>query len=201
VAADFALRPSRLFDQPLSGRGKLAAGAVGGTGAAAGIHVHDVDASLALGQNTVDLRGAFGKPGEKLAWRIDGRDLAAARSDLYGALVANGVVSGGMDAPRTSFEVDARGLGWVAKERKNNSGVLHASGEAWLSGGKEAKVAEVKASGSMQKLNPAAFGSPFAGSINGTFDASGRSGANMGGSVNLVLQQSTLSNSPLWGVA
>jgi translocation and assembly module TamB len=200
VAADFALRPSRLFDQPLSGRGKLAAGAVGGTGAT-GIHVHDVDASLALGQNTVELRGAFGKPGEKLAWRIDGRDLAAARSDLYGALVANGVVSGGMDAPRTSFEVDARGLGWVPKERKNNSGVLHASGEAWLSGAKDAKVAEVKASGSMQKLNPAAFGSPFAGSINGSFDASGRSGANMGGSVNLVLQQSTLSNSPLWGVA
>jgi translocation and assembly module TamB len=29
----------------------------------------------------------------------------------------------------------------------------------------------------MQKLNPAAFGSPLAGSINGAFDASGRSGA------------------------
>jgi translocation and assembly module TamB len=199
VAADFALRPSRLFNQPLSGHGKLDAGAVGG--GVGGVHLNDVDATLALGQNTVDLRGAFGKPGEKLAWRVDGRDLAAARSDLYGALVANGVVSGGMDAPRTTFEVDARSLGWVAKERKNNSGVLHASGEAWLSGPKNAKAVELKASGSMQKLNPAAFGSPLAGSINGTFDASGRTGANMGGSVNLNLQQSTLSNSPLWGVA
>jgi translocation and assembly module TamB len=197
VAADFALRPSRLFDQPLSGHGKLDAGAL----APSGVHVHDVNATLALGQNTVDLRGAFGKPGEKLAWRVDGRDLAAARSDLYGALVANGVVSGSMDAPRTTFEVDARGLGWAAKERKNNSGVLHASGEAWLSGPKNAKAVELKASGSMQKLNPAAFGSPLAGSINGNFDASGRTGANMGGSVNLTLQQSTLSNSPLWGVA
>jgi translocation and assembly module TamB len=62
-------------------------------------------------------------------------------------------------------------------------------------------VVEVKASGSMQKLNPAAFGSPLPGSINGAFDASGRTGANMSGSLNLTLQQSTLSNSPLWGVA
>jgi translocation and assembly module TamB len=192
VAADFALRPSRLFDQPLSGKGKLDADAA---------HVHDVNATLALGQNTVDLRGAFGKPGEKLAWRVDGRQLSSVRNDLYGALVANGVVSGTMDAPRTSFELDANGLGWVAKERKNNNGALHASGEAWMSGGKNAKVVEVKASGSMQKLNPAAFGSPLAGSINGAFDASGRTGADMGGSVNLTLQQSTLSNSPLWGVA
>jgi translocation and assembly module TamB len=192
VAADFALRPSRLFDQPLSGQGKLDADAG---------HVHDVNATLALGQNTVDLHGAFGKPGERLAWRVDGRQLSAARSGLYGALVANGVISGSMAAPRTTFDVDARGLGWVAKEAKNNNGGLHASGEAWLSGKGEARVAELKASGSMQKLNPAAFGSPFGGSINGAFDASGRSGANMGGSVNLTLQQSTLSNSPLSGIA
>jgi translocation and assembly module TamB len=197
VAADFALRPSRLFDQPLSGKGKLLADA----GAPGGVHVHDVNANLALGQNTVDLRGAFGKPGETLAWRVDGRQLSSVRSDLYGALVANGVISGTMEAPRTSFEVDARGLGWVATQRKNDNGSLHASGEAWLSGAKDAKVVELKASGAMQKLNPAAFGSPFAGSINGAFDASGRSGANMGGSVNLTLQQSTLSNSPLWGYA
>jgi translocation and assembly module TamB len=192
VALDYALRPSRLFDQPLSGRGKLDADAS---------HVHDVDATLALGENTVDLRGAFGKPGERLAWRVDGRQLSAARSDLYGALVANGVVSGTMDAPRTTFEADARGLGWVAKERKNDNGSLRASGEAWLSGKGEARVAELKASGSMQKLNPAAFGSPLGGSINGTFDAGGRTGANMGGSVNLTLAQSTLANSPLWGAA
>jgi translocation and assembly module TamB len=192
VAADFALRPSRLFDQPLSGHGKLDADAS---------HIHDVNAALALGQNTIDLRGAFGKPGEKLAWRVDGRQLSSVRSDLYGALAANGVIEGTMDAPRTTFEVEANSLGWVAKERKNNNGNLHASGEAWLSGPKDARAVELKASGSMQKLNPAAFGSPLAGSINGAFDASGRLGANMGGTVNLTLQQSTLSNSPLWGVA
>jgi translocation and assembly module TamB len=192
VAADFALRPSRLFDQPLTGQGKLDADAN---------HVHNVDATLALGQNTVALRGSFGKPGEQLAWHVDGRQLNALRGDLYGALAANGVVTGTMQAPRTTFTLDANGLGWVARERKNNNGNLHASGEAWLGGTPAARVAEVKASGSMQRFNPAAFGSPFAGSINGSFDANGRSGADMGGSINLTLQQSTLSNSPLWGYA
>ena len=192
VAADFRVDRSRLFDQPLSGRGKLGADAK---------HVYDIDATLALGQNTATLKGAFGGTGERLSWRVDGRQLGALRSDLYGAVLASGVASGTMQAPRTTFEVDARGLGWVAKERRNNDGALHASGEAWLGGKEDARFVEVRAKGDMQRLNPAAFGSPLAGSINGSFDASGRSGANLGGSVNLTLQQSTLSNSPLWGHA
>jgi len=213
VAADFALRPSRLFDQALSGRGKLVADAgapattssagTTSTGtAAAGVHVHDVNATLALGQNTVDLKGAFGRPGETLSWRLDGKQLSAVRADLYGSLLASGVVSGTMAAPRTSFDVDARGLGWATAQRKNDNGSLRASGEAWLAGPADARVVEVKAKGGMQRLNPAAFGSPLAGSISANFDASGRTGANMGGSVNLdILRESTLSKSPLWGYA
>ena len=192
VAITFALRPSRLFDQPLSGKGKLDATAK---------HVSNVDATLALGQNTVNLRGAFGAPGERLLWRLDGRQLAAARSDLYGALTASGVLSGTMAAPRTSFEVDARGLGWVAAQRKDNTGILHASGEAWLADSAGARVVQLKASGNAQRFNPAAFGSPLAGSINGDFDASGHAGAAWGGALNLALQPSTLSGSPLSGHA
>jgi translocation and assembly module TamB len=192
VAADFAVRPSRLFGQPLSGRGKLDADAT---------HVHDVDATLALGQNTVDLRGAFGKPGEKLAWKVDGKQLSALRGDLYGAVLASGVVTGTMEAPRTTFEVDARNLGWVPRERKNDNGSVHASGEAWLSGKAGVRIVEVTAKGDMQRLNPAAFGSPLTGSINGGFTASGQTGANMGGAIDLALQDSTLSKSPLWGHA
>jgi translocation and assembly module TamB len=192
VAADFAVRPSRLFDQPLSGRGKLDADAT---------HVHDVDATLALGQNTVDLRGAFGKPGEKLAWKVDGGQLSALRGDLYGAVLASGVVTGTMEAPRTTFDIDARNLGWAPRERKNDNGSVHASGEAWLSGKEGARIVEVTAKGDMRRLNPAAFGSPLAGSINGGFTAGGRTGANMGGAIDLALQDSTLSKSPLWGHA
>jgi translocation and assembly module TamB len=192
VAASFALRPSRLFGQPLSGKGKLDANAK---------HVSNVDATLALGQNTVDLRGAFGAPGERLLWRLDGRQLAAVRSDLYGALSASGVLTGTMAAPRTTFDVDARGLGWVAAQRKADSSSLHASGEAWLAGSQGARVVQLKTTGSAQRFNPAAFGAPLAGSINGNFDASGRLGQDWGGAVNLMLQPSTLSNAPLSGYA
>ncbi|MES2759555.1 MAG: translocation/assembly module TamB domain-containing protein [Pseudomonadota bacterium] len=193
VAADFALRPSRLFNQPLSGNGKLEADAA---------HVKNVVATLALGQNTVDLRGSFGAPGERLLWKLDGRQLSAARSDLYGAVKASGAITGTMAAPRTTFVVDANGLGWVPAVRKADNGVLHASGEAWLvaaAGG--ARVVEAKASGSAQRFNPAAFGAYLPGSINGAFDASGRLGADWRGAVNLALQPSTLSNAPLWGHA
>jgi translocation and assembly module TamB len=195
VAADFALRPSRLFNQPLSGKGKLEADAA---------HISNVDATLALGQNTVGLRGSFGAPGEKLLWNLDGRQLSAARGDLYGALKASGAITGTMASPRTTFVVDANGLGWVPAARKLDNGMLHASGEAWLapagaSGG--ARVAEVKASGTAQRFNPAAFGAPLPGSINGAFDVSGRLGPDWRGSLNLALEPSTLAKAPLWGYA
>lgn len=192
VATDFTLRPSRLFDQPLSGKGKLAADAR---------HVTGVDATLALGANTVKLDGAFGAPGERMAWRVDGRNLATLRRDLYGAVNANGVVTGTMDNPRTTFVADANGLGWVAAQRKANTSNLRASGEAWLAGTKEARFVEAKGSGTMARFNPAAFGSPLPGSINGAFDASGRSGADWRGALNLKLADSTLAKSPLWGHA
>ncbi|WP_332879330.1 translocation/assembly module TamB domain-containing protein [Massilia sp. S19_KUP03_FR1] len=188
VAADFALRPSRLFDQALSGKGKLNADAT---------HISGVDAALALGQNRVTLNGAFGAPGEKLDWRVAASDLSVARGDLYGAVDANGVVTGTMQAPRTTFVLDAKGLGWVPGLRKTTDSVLHASGEGWIG----ASGPEVKATGTAQRFNPATFGSPLAGSINGSFDASGRAGANWTGALNLALQPSTLGSSPLTGYA
>lgn len=192
VDADFAVRRSRLLNQPLSGEGKLHADAK---------RISGIDAELALGQNTVALGGAFGGAGDKLQWRLDGRQLSAVRSDLYGAVTASGVATGTMAAPRTSFEVNANGLGWVAAQRKNANGSLRAKGEAWLAGTEGARFVEAKMSGAMQRFNPAAFGSPLAGSINGAFDAGGRSGADWRGALDLRVQDSTLSNSPLWGHA
>ena len=188
VASDFTLRPSRLFGQPLSGQGKFNADARRITGVAA---------NFAMGQNAVDLRGSFGAPGERLLWKLDARQLSALRSDLDGALAANGVITGTMEAPRTTFIADARGLGFSQKGRKANNSVLHASGAAWLAAGD----INVKASGTARGLDPAAFGSPLAGSINGKFDANGRLGKDWNGSAGVVLEQSTLSKAPLWGHA
>ncbi|MFL6710351.1 MAG: translocation/assembly module TamB domain-containing protein [Massilia sp.] len=196
VGANFTVRPSRLFKQPLSGKGKLDANAE---------HISNIDASLALGSNTVNLKGDFGGKGEQLAWQVDGRDLSAARSDLYGAVKANGIVSGTMAAPRTTFTVDANGLGWVPASRKLDNGILHASGEAALapaSSSKDGKRSvDVKASGTARKFNPGAFGSPLPGSINGDFAVNGRAGGELRGSLDVKLQDSTLSNAPLWGTA
>ncbi|MBC7453228.1 MAG: hypothetical protein H7335_05915, partial [Massilia sp.] len=205
VVADVALRPSRLFGQPLSGKGRFDADA---------FHVSDVVVNAALGQNTLDLRGAFGAPGERLLWKLDGKQLSAARSDLYGALNASGAVSGSMAAPRTTFVIDATNLGWAAALRKADNGVLHASGEAWLlplptaaaaaaaaAAGGAARSVEFKTSGSTRRFNPAAFGAPLPGSINGAFDASARLGPDWRGTLNLALQPSTLSKAPLSGSA
>ena len=188
VASDFTLRPSRLFGQPLSGNGKFSADAK---------HVTGVDASFSMGRNTGDLRGSFGAPGERLVWKLDARQLSALHPDMTGALAANGVISGTMEAPRTTFVADARGLGVARKGGKANNSVLHASGEAWLAAGD----VNIKTAGTARGFDPAAFGSPLAGSINGKFDASGRLAEDWSGTAGIVLEQSTLSNAPLWGHA
>jgi translocation and assembly module TamB len=192
VAAGFALRPSRLFGQPLTGKGRLKADPT---------HVGGVEATFALGHNTAELRGSFGAPGERLLWRVDARELSAVRADLYGAVLASGALTGTMAAPRSTFALDARGLGWVAAQRKAADASVHASGEVWLAGKGAARAVEVKASGTAQRFNPAAFGSPLPGSINARFDASGRGGASWHGALDLALQPSTLANAPLWGRA
>lgn len=67
VEAQFALRDSRLADQPLTGRGEL------------GIdwpRIPRADVQLAAGPNTLTARGAFGQPGDSLQVDIDAPALA-----------------------------------------------------------------------------------------------------------------------------
>ena len=190
VAADFKLAASRLLGQPLSGAGKLQADAA---------RLSGVDARLALGQNTLDVKGGFGAPGERLAWRVDARQLSAVSSDLLGALAASGVATGTYAAPRSSFEADAKGLGLArgGARRPAPDSVLHAAGEVWLAG----KAGELKVAGNAQRFNPAAFGPYTAGSINADFSGSGRLAADWRAALDLKLQPSTLSGAALSGYA
>ncbi|MDC8760730.1 translocation/assembly module TamB domain-containing protein [Janthinobacterium fluminis] len=187
---DFALRPSRLLNQALTGAGKLTAEAS---------HISGVDAKVALGQNTLEVRGNFGAPGASLSWRVDARQLAAADDALLGALTANGVLSGSMAAPRSSFSADARGLGLAAAKRPVADSLLHANGELALAGPQ--RTPELSVRGTAQRFNPAAFGPYPAGSVNADFDGAGRLGADWRLALNLALQASTLSNAPLSGHA
>lgn len=188
-AADvtFALRPSRLFDQPLTGNGKFSF---------LRDRIANASAALALGRNQARIRGAFGGAADRLEWNVDGRDLGVLRQGLVGAVTASGVASGTFTSPRSSFQARAQGLGW-GKSARASDGVLTASGNAQYAGG----VAEVKAAGTALRFDPSAFGSKLAGSINGDFDVTARSGAAWRAHANVNLRNSTLSGSPLWGHA
>jgi translocation and assembly module TamB len=104
ASAAFTIKPSRLLNQPLSGEGKLQADAK---------HLSGINARLALGPNTITLRGAFGAAGEQLSWQADARQLSALDSRLQGALTASGIATGGYASPRTSFSAESRGLAFA----------------------------------------------------------------------------------------
>nr|WP_315259639.1 translocation/assembly module TamB domain-containing protein [uncultured Duganella sp.] len=187
VAAAFNIKASKLMGQALTGNGKLNADAK---------HISGVDAHLSLAQNTADVSGNFGAPGEQLKWKIDARQLSAVSSDLLGAITATGVVTGTMEAPRSSFEADARGLAFASAKRPADS-QIHASGDVAMIKG----TPELKLSGTIQRLNPASFGAAQAGAINATFGGDARLSGDWRAAVNLALQPSTFANAPLSGYA
>ncbi len=187
VAAAFQIKASKLMGQTLTGNGKLNADAK---------HISGIDAHLAMAQNTADVSGSFGAPGEQLKWKIDARQLSAVSSDLLGAINASGVVTGSMDAPRSSFEADAKGLAFASAKRPADS-LIHAAGDVAVVKG----TPELKLSGTVQRLNPASFGAAQAGSVNATFNADARLAADWRAGLNLSLQPSTFANAPLSGYA
>ncbi|PHV39292.1 translocation/assembly module TamB domain-containing protein [Janthinobacterium sp. BJB304] len=189
--ADFTVRPSKLLDQPLSGKGKLTADAA---------HFSGIDVQLALGKNNVTAKGNFGGAGEKLNWNVDARQLSALQGDLLGTVLASGVVQGTLQQPRTSFVADAKGLGLTSGKRPAPDSAIHASGEVGLTGPKQ--QAELKMTGSLQKINPAAFGASLPnGNVNADFNGSGRLTSDWQVALNLALRESTLQNAPLAGYA
>ena len=187
VAADFQIKASKLMGQALTGNGKLNADAR---------HISGVDAHLSLAQNTADVSGNFGAPGEQLRWKVDARQLSAVSSDLLGAITASGMVTGSMDAPRSSFEADAKGLAFASAKRAADS-VIHAAGDVAVVKG----TPQLKVAGSIQRLNPASFGAAQAGAVNATFTGDARLASDWQAGVNLMLQPSTFANAPLSGYA
>ncbi|MBA5605914.1 translocation/assembly module TamB domain-containing protein [Duganella sp. FT3S] len=190
VAADFTLKPGKLLGQPLSGAGKLTADAQ---------RISGVEARLALGQNTAEVRGGLGTPDQQLDWKIAARDLNTAGGKLLGALAASGTARGTLAAPRTSFDATLRGLGLAAARHPVPDSVLHASGEVWLAGATH--QVEMKVAGNAQRINPAAFGAYPIGAVNAEFNGDATLGADWRTALNARLQPSTLSGSALSGYA
>lgn len=188
VDAAYRLDGSRWLGQPLAGNGKLHADTV---------HMSGIELRLALGPNTLEARGAFGAPGEQLAWKVDGRQLSAALpgvpSGLLGMVAASGVASGSYAAPRTTFAVEAKGLGLQSAKHPAPDSVLQLGGDVQYGAG-----LQVIARGSVQRMDPAAFGRLGAGSMNATLAAS-FNGNTRKGALDLALQPSTYAGAPLSG--
>jgi translocation and assembly module TamB len=189
VAAAFQIKASKLMGQTLTGNGKLNADAK---------HISGVDAHLAMAQNTADVSGNFGAPGEQLKWKIDARQLSAVSSDLLGAITASGVVTGSMEAPRSSFEADAKGLALAsATVKRPSDSLIHAAGDVAVVKG----TPELKLTGTVQRFNPLSFGAAQAGSVNATFSGDARLSSDWRAGLNLTLQPSMFANAPLSGYA
>ena len=188
--ADITVQPSKLMGQALSGSVKLAADAQ---------HIANIDARLAFARNTATARGAFGTGSDKLEWQLDATQLSALNPQLQGSATANGTLSGGYKAPRTSFTTEARGLAYLAPSAAapRSDSTIHASGEAALFG-----AMDVKLSGSALRVNPASFGAAVTGNVNADFNATLRASADWLANADIRLQPaSTLGNAVLTGHA
>lgn len=97
----YTLERSRFMEQPLSGRGKLTLSPD---------RFRDADAQIALGGNTLHVRGGYGHAGDGFDFRIDAPRLAALNKRVTGRLQADGRVSGTPARPALNVTAEAHEL-------------------------------------------------------------------------------------------
>ncbi len=190
ATASLDLQASKLAGHALTGNGELHADAR---------HLSGVALRVQLAQNSASISGNFGAEGEQLRWRIDAPQLSALAAQLTGAATASGTVSGSMAAPRGNFEFDASALALSSARHANPASRVHASGTLALSG--KQRAPELSLQGTLQQVDPAAFGSMQGGSIQAGFTAEARLARDWRASLNLQLQPSTFGSAPLSGRA
>jgi len=103
AALRFAIADSHFRRQPLSGRGELKLSAR---------RIWDSDVALRLARNDLELKGSFGGPGDRLAFRLDAANLAVLDPALAGRVRASGSLEGRLDAPSGAVELEAEALRW-----------------------------------------------------------------------------------------
>jgi len=100
---DFAIADSQFRRQALSGQGRLSASAT---------RIWDSDLSLRLASNRLALKGALGRPGDRLAIRIEADQLALLAPELAGRVHATATLEGSLSAPSGKFETQISDLSW-----------------------------------------------------------------------------------------
>jgi translocation and assembly module TamB len=96
ATAEFTLADSTLRGQPLSGKGTIEL---------ASKRITHIDVALNLAGNQLDATGAFGRPGDELAWRLDAANLAHLDPSLAGRARGSGTLLGSLDEPAAAFDL------------------------------------------------------------------------------------------------
>jgi translocation and assembly module TamB len=99
--ARWELLPSRLEGRPLGGRGHVTVDAERRV---------EGDVDLAIASNRAQVRGAWGRRGDRLVVHVDAPALAALGFDLGGRARLDGTLSGAFDRPAGTFTLDAGSL-------------------------------------------------------------------------------------------
>ncbi len=108
AALQFAVADSRYRGKRLHGGGKVRVSPG---------HIWDSDIALELGANRLSARGAFGAPGDRLDWRLEGGELAAFAAKLGGRLNASGTLQGSVAEPSGTFRAQGHDLSWAGGHR------------------------------------------------------------------------------------
>lgn len=101
IGGKLALAESRLAGMPVAGRARM----VVSSGS-----VSDADVDLAVLGNRLLLRGAFGRPADRLRFTVDAPALARLSHDLGGRLSAEGTLIGTLANPSGDFRLQASQL-------------------------------------------------------------------------------------------
>ncbi|WAW11181.1 translocation/assembly module TamB domain-containing protein [Oxalobacter vibrioformis] len=116
AAINYALQPSRFLDNPLTGKGRFTVTATA---------LRDVEVLLALGPNSFNANGAFGKAGESLRWKLDAPKLAALGKPFEGTVAGEGTLSGTFEALQAKLKLDGSDLAFPGPVRAKS---IHADG-------------------------------------------------------------------------
>lgn len=101
VQTQFTLPPGELEGRPVKGRGRLRY---------ADGHLTGTDIDLDLAGNRAVLKGAFGKPGDRMLWDIHAPALARLRLGLGGQLTSSGSIRGEARRPQVDATLAAGNL-------------------------------------------------------------------------------------------
>ncbi len=116
VRSDLHIAPSRVLDRPVAG---TVAGTV--TGSIPSLvakgkppvvigQVIDAKVALVVGTNRIDVDGDFGRPQDRLRWKVDAPRLADLGAGVAGSMKGEGTVAGTLDEPAVDFTVAADDL-------------------------------------------------------------------------------------------